>query len=88
MTSNLHDDLLNTVQNIRVYSRHGRRSPHKPLLLLLSIGRHLNGHGRLATFGDIERDLNRLIRRFGLPDSRENAYHPILASAQRRAVAD
>ena len=61
---------------MRVDSRHGRRSPHKPLLLLLSIGRHLNGHERLATFGDIEGDLNRLIRRFGLPDSRENAYHP------------
>ena len=76
MTSNPNDALLNRVQTIRVNSRYGRRSPHKPLLLLLSIGRHLNGHGRLATFGDIERDLNRLIRRFGLPDSRENAYHP------------
>ena len=67
---------MDRVQKIRVDSRHGRRSPHKPLLLLLSIGRHLNGHERLATFGDIEGDLNRLIRRFGLPDSRENAYHP------------
>ena len=76
MTSNPNDDLLERVQTIRVDSRHGRRSPHKPLLLLLPIGRHLNGHERLATFGDIEGDLNRLIRRFGLPDSRENAYHP------------
>ena len=76
MKSNLNDDLLKRVQAIRVDTRHGRRSPHKPLLLLLSIGRHFNGHERLATFGDIEKDLNRLIRRFGLPDSRENAYHP------------
>ena len=76
MTSNPGDDLLNRVQTIRVGSRHGRRSPHKPLLLLLSIGRHLNGYDRLTTFGDIEGDLNRLIRRFGLPDSRENAYLP------------
>ena len=76
MTSNLSNDLLKKVQTIRVDSRHGRRSPHKPLLLLLSIGRHLNGHERLATFGDTEGDLNRLIRQFGLPDSRENAYHP------------
>ena len=36
----------------------------------------MNGHERLATFGDIEGDLNRLIRRFGLPDSRENAHLP------------
>ena len=76
MTSNSNDDLLKRVQTIRVYLRHGRRSPHKPLLLLLSIGRHMNGHERLATFGDIEGDLNRLIRRFGLPDSRENAHLP------------
>ena len=76
MTSNPNGDLLNRVQTIRVASRHGRRSPHKPLLLLLSIGRHLNGHQRLATFGDVEEDLNRLIRRFGLPDSRENAHYP------------
>ena len=72
----MNDDLLKRVQAIRVDARHGRRCPHKPLLLLLSIGRHFNGHERLVTFGDIEGDLNRLIRRFGLPDSRENAYHP------------
>ena len=76
MRSNQNDDLLKRVQSIRVDTRHGRRSPHKPLLLLLSIGRHFSGHNRLTAFDDIERDLNRLIRRFGLPDSRENAYHP------------
>ena len=76
MTSDLDNDLLKAVQNIRVYSRHGRRSPHKPLLLLLSIARHLNGSDRLATFGEIEGALNRLIGRYGLPDSRENAYLP------------
>ena len=76
MTSKPNEDLLERVQTIRVDSRHGRRSPHKPLLLLLAIGRHFNGCERLVTFGDIEGDLNRLIRRFGLPDSRENSYHP------------
>ena len=76
MMSALHNDLQQAVQNIRVYSRHGRRSPHKPLLLLLSIARHLNGSDRLATFGEIEGDLNGLIGRYGLPDSRENAYLP------------
>ena len=76
MTSNAGVELLNRIRNIRVDSRHGRRSPHKPLLLLLSMGRHLNGYERLATFDEVEPDLNRLIRRFGLPDSRENAYQP------------
>ena len=76
MTYEATDDLLNMVENIRVHSRHGRHSPHKPLLLLLFIGRHFNGHERLATFGEIESDLNRLIRRYGLPNSKESAYHP------------
>ena len=76
MQSNPIEDLLKRVQTIRVGTRHGRRSPHKPLLLLLAIGRHFNGYERLATFGDLEVDLNKLIRRFGLPGSRENAYHP------------
>ena len=76
MTSNPSDDLLNRVQTIRVGSWHGRRSPHKPLLLLLSIGRHMSGHKKLVTFGEIEAELGRLIRRFGLPASRANVYHP------------
>ena len=76
MSSNPNDDLLTRIKKIRVDSRYGRRSPHKPLLLLLAIGRHWKGYDRQATFDDIEGDLNRLIRRFGLPESRENAYHP------------
>ena len=76
MASKRTDDLLSKVKAIRVNSRHSRRSPHKPLLLLLAIGRHFGGRERLVAFGDIEEDLNNLIRRFGLPDSRENAYYP------------
>lgn len=76
MTTYTNNDLLDKVQKMRVNSRHGRHSPHKPLLLLLSIGRHLNQFDRLAKFSDIEADLNRLILRFGLPDSRESAHLP------------
>ena len=76
MIGHPNDDLLRKVQTIRVALRHGRRSPHKPLLLLLSIGRRLNGSDGLATFGEIEGELNGLIRRFGLPNSRENAHYP------------
>ncbi len=76
MTSSSGDHLLQRVQTMRVAVRHGRPSPHKPLLLLLSIGRHLNGQQRLITYGEVEGDLNGLIRCFGLPDSRENAHYP------------
>ena len=76
MTTPINDDLLDAIRRIRVNKRHGRHSPHKPLLLLLSIGRHLDKCDRLAKFSDIEADLNRLILRFGLPDSRESAHLP------------
>ena len=76
LTSNANDDLLQRLKTIRVGTRHGRRSPHKPLLVLLSIGRHVNGDREPVTFGEIEGELNGLIRRFGLPASRANAYHP------------
>ena len=76
MTRNPNDDLLHRVQTIRVSLRNGRPSPHKPLLLLLSIGRLLNGQQGQITYGEIEGNLNGLIRRFGLPDSRENAHYP------------
>ena len=36
----------------------------------------MSGHERLTAYGDIEDDLNGLIRRFGLPHSRENAHYP------------
>ncbi len=76
MTSNLNDDLLKRVQTIRVATPHGRRAPHKPLLLLLSIGRYFNKHDRFVAFVDLEEDLNMLIQQFGLPNSRENADLP------------
>ena len=77
MTSNSNsDDLLDRIHRMEVDRRHERRSPHKPLLLLLSIGRHFNGDERLATFTAIEGDMNRLIRRFGLPVSQQNPHYP------------
>ena len=76
MMSSSSDHLLQRVAGIRVASREGRPSPHKPLLLLLAIGRYLNGHDTLVAFEQIEADLNSLIRRYGLPNSRENAHYP------------
>ena len=70
------NELLKKLDNLRVSAPQGRRSPHKPLLLLMSIGRYINGHTRLATLEQIEEDLNRLLRRYGLPNSRENAHYP------------
>ena len=76
MTQRAGVDLLNRVKRMRVHSLWGRCSTHKPLSLLWAIGRHVNREEPLVAFGEIEGDLNRLIRRFGPPHSRENAYDP------------
>ena len=70
------ESLLSRVQNIRVKVTRGRKSPHKPLLLLLAIGRHFVGQDRLVPFAEVEYPLKRLILRFGLPGDRGNSHYP------------
>ena len=70
------DQLLYKLSNITVNKRQERRSPHKPLLILLSVGRQLNGQRHPATWQETEPKLKTLIRDYGLPDSRENAHLP------------
>lgn len=64
------DDFLRRVAGINVWKRDGERAPHKPLLLLLALGRVQRGERRLAGYGDeIADDLKSLLRRFGPPRS-------------------
>ena len=73
---NENHQLLKKLSEIRVSTRQGRRSPHKPLLLLLAIGRQLNGETTTPTWEEIEPEIKRLIRHYGLPDSRDNGHLP------------
>ena len=52
-------------QGLRVWTDKRRRAPHKPLLALWAIGRCLRNEPRLAHFELIDRELTRLLRRFG-----------------------
>ena len=49
---------------------------YRRVLTPISATPHFKDFGLLATFGEIEGDLDRLIGRFGLPNSRENAHLP------------
>ena len=69
-----HDRFLKQIDEINVWKRGGQRAPHKPLLLLIALGRVLSGRGRLASYPqDIEPKLRELLQRFGPP---RKALHP------------
>lgn len=66
-------EFLQRVERINVWQRRGERAPHKPLLLLLALGRVLHGRERLAAYELIEDQLNDLLQKFGPP---RKARHP------------
>jgi putative restriction endonuclease len=63
---------LATVNRINVWTKHGERAPHKPLLLLLALGRFSAGVRQLP-FLECRVLLTRLLREFG---PARIAYHP------------
>lgn len=46
------DKVLELLASLNVWKRGDSRAPHKPLLMLLALGRMSAGVGRLATFED------------------------------------
>jgi putative restriction endonuclease len=71
--TDLRRTILNSIQNLNVWKRGGQRAPHKPLLILLALGRLQRGEDRLAAYPDIENKLAELLREFGPP---REAVHP------------
>ena len=65
------DRLLEAFDRLNVWKKHGARAPHKPLLLLLVLGRVWRGEPRLASYGrDVHQSLKKLLKDFGPPRSR------------------
>ena len=68
------DEFLKALDRLGIWRSHGQRAPHKPLLLLLALGRVAQGgRDRLARYEDIEKPLKKLLKRFGPP---RKALHP------------
>jgi putative restriction endonuclease len=65
--------ILEKVQKLTVWRRHGERAPHKPLLLLLALGRLAHGCPRLGEYKDLAEPLLRLLRQYGPP---RRSIHP------------
>ena len=65
---------LQQLGQVKFWRTRGQRAPHKPLLVLLALGRVARGEERLARYEqDIERPLTDLLERFGPP---RKAIHP------------
>ena len=59
------DDWLGRIEGIRQWSRGGERAPHKPLLLLYSLGRLRQTGTTKVPYAEAEPSLVRLLREFG-----------------------
>ena len=59
------DSTLNQFRQLRIWNAGGSRAPHKPLLVLLAIGRCLQGCERLSTFDSVQEELKLLLKEFG-----------------------
>ncbi len=71
------EEFLDRLADIAVWRRGGQRAPHKPLLLLLALGRRQQGAARLASYEHaIAGPLENLLRRFGPPRKAHHPDHP------------
>jgi putative restriction endonuclease len=68
------DEILRAFDSLRVWQKGGRRAPHKPLLILLALGRLASGEPGPVEFSRIEGSLRELLREFG-PDGAEKSRH-------------
>lgn len=66
-------ELLENLRKVTVWKRGGERAPHKPLLILLALGRFAHKKPRLMRFTEIEQQLRQLLINFG---PRRKSYHP------------
>lgn len=66
-------ELLQQISELSIWKRGDERAPHKPLLILLYLGRLQAGQPRMGSFSAIEPKLMELLQEFG-PSRR--SYHP------------
>ncbi len=61
------DPLLEKLSGLRFWQRGDQRAPHKPLLLLVALGRVSRGEPRMAEYNQFADPLRRLLSEFGPP---------------------
>lgn len=67
------DEVVRRLLSIRQYQGQGQRAPHKPLLILLALGRLAQTGTSQVTWSDAERELGALLNQFGPPSGATGA---------------
>lgn len=67
------NEVMTKISNLKVWNRAGVRAPHKPLLILVALGRLSREERRLIRFTETRAELTSLLRDFGPP---RKSYHP------------
>ena len=72
-----HEGFLERLSEVRVHRRHGQRAPHKPLMLLLALGRvGLGPQERLIPYETADSRFRGLWQEFGRPGTPPRAHYP------------
>ena len=83
------EHLLEAFDRLNVWKKRGVRAPHKPLLLLLVLGRVRRGEPRLASYGrDVHESLKKLLKDFGSPRSHLRPERPFWHLRSDRVRSD
>lgn len=67
---------MSRLRNLKVHSKNGRASRHKPLALLWGISRVAAGKPRLASWRQFQAETGGLLAEFGHPDSQVTPEYP------------
>jgi putative restriction endonuclease len=70
------DAILHLFDRIRVWQKTSHRAPHKPLLILLALGRLARGETTQVEFSEIETDMKALLTDFGPAGSLNSRHYP------------
>jgi len=70
------DEILHAFDGIRVWQQGGKRAVHKPLLILLALGRLARGEPHMAEFSDIDEPLSKLLSEFGPSSAARSRHYP------------
>lgn len=68
--------LLDAIDKLNVWKRHGERAPHKPLLILYALARQISDPEAKFEFSVIEKDIENLLNKYGRPQKKGTRQKP------------